>query len=337
MKSAPIILALLVAAGLALGPAPLGAEPIKLSYANFPPAPTFPCIQMERWKAEVEKRTGGKVLVETYPGGMLLGAKDMVDGVVAGQADIGCVSTSYFPGRFVFTDATSLPLGIPDARTGSVVLWELYRKYQPGEFDQVKVLTMFTSAPSNIMSRKRVASLDELQNLNLRASGGALQIIKAWGANGVGMPMSATPEALQKGVVEGLFSSLDVLKDFKFAELCKFVTLTDTVIYPFAVMMNRDRWDALPADVQQVLDELAAEHAEWTGAYLDGHVKESADWSRDTQGVEFIELTAEDKAAWNARLQPLIDEWTAQASAKGIDAAAVLEDVRSLTRQHAAP
>jgi len=35
------------------------AGPIKLSYANFPPAPTFPCVQMERWKTEVEKRAQG--------------------------------------------------------------------------------------------------------------------------------------------------------------------------------------------------------------------------------------------------------------------------------------
>ena len=33
------------------------AKVIKLRYANFPPAPTFPCIQMERWAREVEKRT----------------------------------------------------------------------------------------------------------------------------------------------------------------------------------------------------------------------------------------------------------------------------------------
>jgi len=48
----------------------------QLSYANFPPAPTFPCVC--RWsvgKAEVEKRTGGKVAIDTYPGGTLLDAK----------------------------------------------------------------------------------------------------------------------------------------------------------------------------------------------------------------------------------------------------------------------
>jgi len=40
---------------------------ITLRYANFPPATTFPCVQMERWAKEVEKRTNGKVKVQTFP------------------------------------------------------------------------------------------------------------------------------------------------------------------------------------------------------------------------------------------------------------------------------
>ena len=52
-----------------------------LTYANFPPAQTFPCVQMERWKTEVEKRTGGAIAVQTFPGSTLLGAKNMLRGV----------------------------------------------------------------------------------------------------------------------------------------------------------------------------------------------------------------------------------------------------------------
>jgi TRAP-type C4-dicarboxylate transport system substrate-binding protein len=68
---------------------------IRLSYANFAPASTFVCVQMERWKEEVEKRTDGKVQIDTYPGGTLLGAKEMMDGVIAGQADIGCLCMAW--------------------------------------------------------------------------------------------------------------------------------------------------------------------------------------------------------------------------------------------------
>lgn len=327
------ILGIFLLAGIAVPPGATAAS-VTLSYANFPPAPTFPCVQMERWKKEVETRTQGAVKINTFPGGTLLGAKDMMDGVIAGQADIGCLCMAYQPGRFLLTNATSLPLGIPDAKTGSLVLWELYQKYQPKSFSKVKVLTMFTTAPANIMSKTAVRTLSDIQGLDLRASGGAAEILKAWGANQVGMPMSATPEALQKGVVQGLFSSLEVMKDLKFAEICKYITLTDTVIYPFAVVMNLDRWNALPDEVKKVMQELGREQAQWTGQYMDGHVQDSVQWSTEKQAVEIITLGAEKKAKWDAKLQPITDKWVKDAGQKGLPAEEIVRFIREKAKQH---
>lgn len=302
---------------------------ITLTYANFPPASTFPCVQMERWKAEVEKRTEGKVEIKTFPGGSLLDAKDMMDGVIAGQADIGCLCMAYQPGRFAVTNALALPLGIKDAKIGSKMLWELYNKYNPAEFEQVKVLTMFTTAPSNIMSRKPVRTLEDIKGMSLRASGGAGEILQAWGANMVGMPMSATPEALQKGVVHGLFSSLEVMKDFSYAELCKYVTMTDTSIYPFAVVMNKQKFDSLPDDVKKVFEDLAAEQMAWTGEYMDNHVAEAIAFSKEKYQVEFIELSDEQKAEWNKLLEPIIAKWIEDNKAK-IPAEQIVADLKNM-------
>ena len=317
-----------------LTPVSAVAGPIKLSYANFPPAPTFPCVQMERWKKEVEKRTGGKVSIDTYPGGTLLGAKNMMDGVIAGQANIGCLSMAYQPGRFIVTNATSLPVGIPNARVGSMVLWDLWEKYQPEEFAKVKVLAMFTTAPTNIMSKVPVRTLEDIKGLDLRASGGAAQILGAWGANPVGMPMPATVEALQKGVVKGLYSSLEVMKDFKFAETCKYVTMTDTVIYPFAVVMNMEAWKSLPKDVQKVMDDLKVEQSEWTGNYMDNHVTEAIKWSKETQNVEFVTLSKREKKQWDKKLQFLTDKWIKESDAKGFPAKAIVKDIKKMIKKH---
>jgi TRAP-type C4-dicarboxylate transport system substrate-binding protein len=317
-----------------LMPAPVKAGPIKLSYAQFAPPSTFVGVQLERWKKEVEKRTGGKVAIDAFHGGTLLGAKNMMDGVIAGTADIGSLCMAYQPGRFIITNATSLPLGFTNARVASLTLWDLYLKYKPKAFSQVKVLSMYTCGTSNIMSRVPVRKLEDLKGLDLRASGGAAKILKAWGANQVGMPMSATPEALQKGVVKGLFSSLEVLKDFKFAEICKYVTVTDTVIYPFAVVMNMKKWNSLPRDVQKVMDEMAREHAEWTGSYMDEHVIESIEWSKKTQGVEIISLPKAERARWDALLEPVTSNWIKETNAKGYPAAAIVDDIKGFMKKY---
>jgi len=310
------------------------AAPITLNYANFPPAPTFPCVQMERWKEEVEKRTGGKVAIKTFPGGTLLGAKNMMDGVIAGQADIGCLCMAYQPGRFLVTNATALPVGFPDATVASLALWDLYKKYKPEAFAKVKALTMFTCAPANIYAKKPVKNLEDLKGLELRASGGVAQALKALGATPVGMPQSETPEALQKGVVQGAASSLETLMDFKYAEICKYVTIFNGPVYPFAVVMNMDKWNSLPKDVQDVMDGLGVEQAFWTGKYMDEHVNKSIEWSKKNHNIEITKLTKKELAEWNKLLKPLIDTWITQAKAKGLPARDILRDIRIAKEYH---
>ena len=330
-----VVTALLVLPGFQADvQADVQAKSISLNYANFPPAPTFPCVQMERWKNEVEKRTNGKVKINTFPGGTLLGAKEMMDGIIAGQADIGCLCMAYQPGRFMVTNAVSLPVGIPDSATGSLVLLDLYRKYKPASFDKVKVLTMFTTAPANIMCKTPVRTLEDIKGMDLRASGGAAEILKAWGANQIGMPMSATPEALQKGVVQGLFSSLEVMKDLKFAEDCKYVTVTNTVVYPFAVVMNKDKWNSLPEDIKKVMEELAVEQARWTGNYMDSHVNEAVAWSKKTYKVEFIELDEKSIVKWNSALSPIVNEWIKKAEEKGLDGKGIVDAIYGMIGEH---
>jgi TRAP-type C4-dicarboxylate transport system substrate-binding protein len=315
-------------------PAAAAAGPITLNYANFPPAPTFPCVQMERWKKEVEKRTNGQVKINTYPGGTLIGAKDMMDGVIAGRADIGNLCMAYQPGRFIVTNATALPLGFPDATVASLTLWDLYEKYKPEEFAKVKVLTMFTSAPANIYAKVPVRSLADLKGLQLRASGMVAEVLKAWGATPVGMPQSETPEALQKGVVKGAVSSLETLMDFKYAELCKYVTIVNGPIYPFAVVMNMDSWNKLPKDVQKVMDDMRVEQAKWTGNYMDNHVKESIEWSKKNYQIEIFHLTPEQMAKWDKLIEPITGKWMEDAKAKGLPAEAIIKDIKAFKKKN---
>jgi len=282
----------------------------------------------------VEKRTNGKVAIQTFPGGTLLKAKGMIDGVIAGTADIGCLCMAYQPGRFLVTNATSLPVGFPNAEVASLTLWDLYNKYKPEGFAKVKVLTMFTCAPANIYAKVPVKNLDDLKGLQLRASGGVAQVLKALGANAVGMPQSQTPEALQKGVVKGAASSLETLKDFKYAEMCKYVTMLNGPIYPFAVVMNMDKWNSLPKDVQAVFDELGPQQAAWTGVYMDKHVESAMRWSKRKHGVKVFRLPKKEKAKWDSKLKPLVDKWIANAESKGLPAKAIVSDIKDFAQMY---
>ncbi len=302
---------------------------ITLTYANFPPAPTFPCVQMERWAKEVEKRTNGKVKVQTFPGGTLLPAKNIFDGVITGTADIGNFAMSYQPGRFPVSEAVDLPVGFTSAKAASLALLDLVEKY-PKEFEKVKLLTVFTCPPADFMTSKPVRSLKDLKGMELRVSGTGADAVKRLGGIPVAMPQSETPEALQKGVVKGVVSSMEILKDFNFAAYCPYATDTSLFVVTFAVVMNKDKWNAMPADVKKVLDDLKREQAEWTGRYVDDHVKEALAWSKQKYKHQVINLPAADKAEIPKLVQPMIDDYIKRVSAQGLPGEQIMQDLYKL-------
>jgi len=327
---------LMVLASFAVGfPPPPAHGQIKLTYANFPPATTFPCVQMERWKTEVEKRTGGKVTVQTFPGGTLLPAKNIFDGVITGTADIGNFAMSYQPGRFLISEAIDQPIGFTSAKTASLALYDLIEKYNAKEFEKVKIITLFTCPPANFMTRTPVKSLKDLKGMELRVGGTQADIIKALGAIPVAMPQSDTPEALQKGVIKGSVSSLEVLKDFNYASYTPDVTMANLFVVSFAVVMNKDKWNSLPEDVKKIFDDTRKEQALWTGKYVDDHVTEAIEWSKKQySNFQIFEFPANEKTEIPKLVKPLVDAYIKRVTAAGLPGEQIVKDVYALKEKY---
>jgi TRAP-type C4-dicarboxylate transport system substrate-binding protein len=269
------------------------------------------------------------VKIQTFPGGTLLPAKNIFDGVITGTADIGNFAMSYQPGRFPVSEAVDLPIGFSSARNASLALYDLLEKY-PKEFDKVKLLTVFTCPPADFMTIKAVRSLKDLKGMELAVSGTGAEAVKRLGGIPVAMPQSERPEALQKGVVKGVVSSMEVLKDLNYAAYCPYATDTNLFVVTFAVVMNKDKWTSMPPDVKKVLDDLRREQAEWTGKYVDDHVKEALDWSKQKYGHQVINLSAADKAQIPVLVKPMMEEYAKRVTAKGLPGEQILQDIYKL-------
>ncbi|MBS4024319.1 MAG: TRAP transporter substrate-binding protein [Clostridia bacterium] len=345
IKKAVLLMLVILLAGLLVvgcGGNKQTSEPVKqeevktitLKYAFFAPPSTFPAVQMEKWKEEVEKRTNGRVKVETYPGGTLLGAMNMYEGVSQGVAEIGLTCPSYFPGQFPLFAISDMAIVYPNAKVASLVLYDLIQEFQPPSLKDYKVITVFATEPSYIMSMDRIASLEDLKGKEIRISGGNAAVLGALGAAPVGMGMGQVSEALQTGVIRGNVSSREVLKDFKFIEKTKYVVDYPLTTTSFAALMDRDVWDSLPADVQKVIDEVSREMALFAGTYLDDYVQDVIEWGQKEQGLEVITLSAEERAKWDAIVMPFAEQAAADAEAKGLPGNQFLKRLLELNEQH---
>jgi TRAP-type transport system periplasmic protein len=127
---------------------------------------------------------------------------------------------------------------------------------------------------------------------------------------------------------------MEILQDFNFAAYCPYATDANLFVVSFAVVMNKTKWDSLPADVKKVLEELRREQAEWTGAYVDNHVKEALAWSKQKYGHQVFQLSAADRAAVPKLVKPIVDEYVARATAQGVPATQILDDISKLRKKY---
>lgn len=66
---------------------------------------------------------------------------------------------------------------------------------------------------------------------------------------------------------------------------------------------------------------------------MDNHVNESMDWSKKTQNVQVIQLSAQDKAQMDKLLEPITKKWIEDAKAKGLPAEAILSDIKAFEKK----
>ena len=99
-------------------------ETIELKVAQYFPTPTSQAKVLADFCVELEERTSGRVQVDYYDSGTLLGPTDMFQGVIDGVADIGYSHVYYTSGRMPITECAGLPLGYPSGWVGGHVVNE---------------------------------------------------------------------------------------------------------------------------------------------------------------------------------------------------------------------
>jgi len=311
------------------------ADPIKLNYSIFFPAPHKNTVLATEWAQEIEKRTNGAVKITMFPGGTLTPADKCYDGVVKGISDIGFSVLAYTRGKFPLTEVSDLPLGIKSGVVATRVINEYYKKFKPNEFDEVKVMYLHGHGPGILHTKKPVNTLDDLKGMKIRCTGMAAKIVTALGGVPVAMPMGETYDALSRGVVDGSMAPQEALQGWKWGEVVKYTIENFGSSYStgFFVVMNKDKWNSLPPDVQKVIETVNVEWIEKTGKGWDEIDKEGKQFTL-SKGNQIIALSKEEDAKWAKMVQPILDEYVANMKAKNLPGEEVvkfyLEELKKL-------
>ena len=332
MKKSFLIFVIIGAAALLLTTGVQGKEkPVDLTYSIFFPPTHSQCKAAISWAEEIEKRSGERIKITTFPGGTLTKANQCYDGVVNGISDIGMSCFAYTRGRFPVMAAVDLPHGYPDGSVATRVATEFYKKMSPKELNDVKVLYIHAHGPGLLSTKKPVRVLEDIKGMKIRSTGLSAQIVKTLGGAAVAMPQGDTYEALQKGVVEGTFTPIETLKGWRQAEVINYTTQCTGVGYTTAmfVVMNPKKWNALPKDLQTVIEEISEEWVDVHGKIWDRSDDEGREFTL-SKGNEILSLSDEENKRWAEAVQPIIETYISETEEKGLPGKKAVVQVKDL-------
>ena len=335
-KTSRSVASLVILAGFTFFyPMQIHAKTIRLNYSIFFPAAHGQCKAGMSWAEEVGKRTDGRVVINVFPGGTLTKADQCYEGVVSGISDLGMSVFAYNRGRFPVMEAADLPLGYPDGVVATRTVNDFYRSVQPEELEDVKVLYLHAHGPGLLHTKKPVRSLEDLNRMKIRSTGLSAKIVKALGGVPVAMPQGDTYESLQKGVVEGTFGPIEVLKGWRQAEVIDYTTDFRDAGYTTCmfVVMNLNTWNALPQDIQHIIMEVSEEWIDVHGKAWNSIDEEGRAYTLSLEN-EILTLSDAERRRWVEAVAPVIDEYVAASEEKGLEGRRYVDLLRRLIAEH---
>jgi TRAP-type C4-dicarboxylate transport system substrate-binding protein len=156
-------------------------------------------------------------------------------------------------------------------------------------------------------------------------------VAKALGTSPFVKPAPESYELLKGGVADGVFFPMESIVSFKLETVLEQATLFPGGMYSsaFGFFMNEDKWNKLPKPDQEVIAKLSGEHiARLAGRPWDEADKKGLE-ALQKSGVKIVNANPAFVAEVQKRSAPIVDDWIKKASAKGIDAAAVLAEFRA--------
>ena len=301
------------------------AEMVKLKFANYFPPTHMNSVMMGKFSEELNKKLAGKVELTQYTGGTLLGADKIATGVASGIADIGLSNCSYTRGRFPVMEIMELPIGFPSSWIATHVANDFHNKFKPKDFDAYHLLMLSTS-PVNVIQtlNKPAKTLEDVKGLKLRGTGRLGDIVLALGGTPIPIATPDLYDSLKRGVIEGALLPLETLKGFKTGEVLKYVTASWKVgsAYCFYVVVNKQKWNSLPPDVQKAIDEFSREFTErWAVEWNNIDIEGREFFLK--QGGQIVAISDAESARWIKATQPVVDDYKKDLVSKGYKASEI--------------
>ena len=211
----------------------------------------------------LQEKTKGRIKIELHINNSLAkGEGAHLEGAQLGTIDIVAIGSAPIGGMF---EPTYQALDLPFLWASREQVW----KVMDGPIGQELLKKMESKGVRafcfgggwgfrNMMSNKRAIFVPEDmkgQTIRVQESPIYVAMMKQLGANPVPMPWGEVYLAMKQGTVDGMETPVFTVVSDKFYEVAKYYSLTKHTYPPISWFTNLKKYQALPAELRQAVDE----------------------------------------------------------------------------------
>jgi len=270
-------------------------------------------IALEKFKKDVEEKTGGKVTVELYPNAQLGSDRQAIEGISIGTLEMAVVGGS----SLLTLDDRMTIMDLPFIFKTREAAHKAYDEFLTEEFnkylDRHDILILFSGELGYrhiTNSRKSIQKPDDLKGLKIRTMENPLHVetFKLLGANPTPVAFSELYTALQQGTVDAQENPIGVIVTSKLYEVQKFTSLTGHIYTTAPFIVSKSYWNRLPADIRKAISDVAEETKPYQRDVIE---KQNAEFlgELDKAGLKINDLSPADKQVFIDLCKPVYDAY----------------------------
>lgn len=317
-------------------------EILELTISSHNPPEGPPGESIDAWAAWVEEQTGGTPEMTVYHGGALLSGEEAFRGTQTGICDVAYYVMDRQQG-FLLNMVMALPfMGFPDQRTTGLIYGDLLDEFpemvNEWEGRDVKLVAWMMMPGTQIHNTVReIRTPADLEGLSIHCAEAAnAEVVEAAGGIAAELDIADMYMSLETGLLDGIFNHFPVLFIFGVIELPTYHTIFGDGINMNAmcIIMNNDVFNALPSDIQDIIDESGPVwHDMFLGADLgfQGFTKGLC----EEAGHSFVYLTPEEIGVWRDLVKDTVhQDWLDECEAAGLPGQAIYDRALELIEEY---
>jgi C4-dicarboxylate-binding protein DctP len=266
---------------------------------------------------EVQKNSGGKIVIEPHFNSGLGGTPDAAIGGIQNKS---YEMITFALGIYAMYTNAFLPMDVPYLINSDEMAYELIsgdlgrQMAQKCEEDTGIKMLYYNMLGFRLTTngRRPIQKPEDLRGLKIRTQANPFHMaaMEVYGASVTTTPFSELFTALQQKVVDGQENPIMNMRDSRFYEVQKYLTKTNH-LYTFAgVGINADFYNGLSPELREAIDKAAAVAQSLTLGELQDAEKTAYRDIGNT--MEIIELSDEQLAAFRKGAEPLLAKFKDQ-------------------------